>query len=89
MACATVVFWGFTFAFLETFDALAASLGVPGVLALFAAFCALDALFIFFTVIETRRKTLTEIQALFGGGRPCGEKEGLLGSPERAFAATV
>ena len=43
MALATFVFWGWTFACIELYDAAAARLSVPGVLGLFSGFCFLDA----------------------------------------------
>lgn len=62
MSAATFVFWGGSFAMIESFVPLANRIGIPGVLKLFSLFCALSAVFIYFFVVETKDKSLSEIQ---------------------------
>ena len=65
MAAATIAFWGCTFLFIESFDVVSGAITIPGVLGVFAALSLASALFVFFFVIETRHKSLNEVQALF------------------------
>ena len=65
MAAATIAFWGCTFLFIESFDVVSSAITIPGVLGVFAALSLASALFVFLFVIETRHKSLNEVQALF------------------------
>ncbi|KAH8054987.1 hypothetical protein JL722_8404 [Aureococcus anophagefferens] len=67
MGSATILFWGITFCFIESFDVVSGLITIPGVLFIFSGLCFASAAFVFFFVVETRHKSLNEVQALFVG----------------------
>lgn len=78
MAAATVAFWGCTFLSIELFDTVSGAISVPGVLGVFSGLCACSFAFVFFNVVETKNRSLDEVQALFRKQAPAGERAALL-----------
>ncbi|KAJ1462039.1 general substrate transporter [Pelagophyceae sp. CCMP2097] len=64
MSIATSVFWGTTAVSVVLYPTLEAAISVPAVLMLFAGCSALSAAFIYVFVIETRGRTLDQVQAI-------------------------
>lgn len=68
MALGSLGFWASSFVLIEVFANLDAAIGVSGVLLLYACLCLVSLLFVAMFVVETRGRSLEEVQRLFGEG---------------------
>ena len=53
MGSATILFWGITFCFIESFDVVSGLSTIPGVLFIFSGLCFASAAFVFFLTATT------------------------------------
>jgi hypothetical protein len=70
-----VINWILAFMVTNTFGLLSHSIGTGPTFWLFAGMTALGILFVFFIVIETKGKSMTEIQSLLSGTNQVGNVE--------------
>ncbi len=76
MSVATLTNWGFNFVVVFSFPVLVSGIGLGGVFAIYALFCALGVVFTLRAVPETSGVPLEEIEAHLKSGRPFRELRG-------------